>query len=340
MAPRNPAKLAHGVLEEVTMRGRVRLFGLIAIALAVAVLPQAAFAFRMIQNTGVGTFSAGAAVPCNAAGGFTHWGGTTTTWYLNEARQGAGKAGAVQGALSAWTGAPASYVLNYGGTTTTGMSGSDGRNTLLWRKNGLCAGNCLAVTALTLASGQVITDVDIQFNDRVSWQTSGGNYDTQAVAAHEVGHGMGIHHTELSSTPRPTMYAYYFGTDGRTLESDDRAALDCADNRYFVPGGNDLRPAGETAPNGPAGGLALSARRRDGVNLLRFSLQKPEAVKLEIYTVSGRHLTTLIDGRRGAGDHEIAWDGTSDTGPVGSGVYFARLTTTAGEAKAKLFALR
>ena len=330
MAPRN--------LEEVTMRGKLRIFVLIAIALAVGLLPQSAFAFRMIQNTGVGTFTAGAAVPCNAPAGFTHWAGTSTTWYLNEARQGAGKAGAIQGALGAWTGAPASYNLNYGGTTTAGMS-ADGRNTVLWRKSGLCAGNCLAVTALTLASGQVITDVDIQFNDRVAWRTDGGNYDTQATATHEFGHGMGIRHTELTSTPRPTMYAAYFGTDGRTLENDDRGALDCADNRYFVPGGNDLRPAG-TTPESTAGDLALSARRRDGVNLLRFALQEPETVKLEIYTVSGRHLETLLNERRGAGDHEVAWDGTTASGPVGSGVYFARLTTSAGEAKAKLFALR
>jgi flagellar hook assembly protein FlgD len=34
---------------------------------------------------------------------------------------------------------------------------------------------------------------------------------------------------------------------------------------------------------------------------------------------------TLVNGRVGAGDHELVWDGTSRGGrPVGAGVYFIR----------------
>ena len=55
---------------------------------------------------------------------------------------------------------------------------------------------------------------------------------------------------------------------------------------------------------------------------------------MEIYDVAGRAIHTLVEGRRAAGDHELAWDGTSRFGKAPSGVYFARLVSPAGEAHA------
>jgi hypothetical protein len=205
---------------------------LFAAGLLAAVAP--AHAFRMIQNTSTGRVSAGAAVACNASGGFTHWTTANIPWYLNTSGQGSNKATAVQASLAAWTNVSnANHSPSYAGTTSAGFV-TDGRNTILWARGNGCNGNCLAITALVLQSGQVIVESDISFNSRVTWNTNGSNYDTQAVCTHEVGHALGIHHTELSSTPRPTMYASYFGTDGRTLESDDRAALQCSQSRYPV----------------------------------------------------------------------------------------------------------
>jgi hypothetical protein len=127
--------------------------------------------------------------------------------------------------------ASANHVLNYAGTTTAGFT-TDGRNTFLWASGNGCTGSCLAITALVLQSGQVIVETDISFNNSYSWKTDGTDYDVQSVAAHELGHSLGIHHTEVTSTPRPTMYASYFGTTGRTLETDDQAALQCSESRY------------------------------------------------------------------------------------------------------------
>jgi Matrixin len=191
-----------------------------------------AHAFRMIQNTSVGRVSAGAAVPCNSAGGFTHWNIRNINWYLNTANQGSGKSAALTAAMNVWTNvSSANHVLTYAGTTTSGWS-TDGRNTVLWASGNGCTGSCLAITALVLQSGQVIVETDISFNNTRAWNTNGADFDVQAVAAHEFGHALGIHHTELTSTPRPTMYASYFGTDGRSLTSDDTAALQCAESRY------------------------------------------------------------------------------------------------------------
>jgi hypothetical protein len=306
-----------------------------ALALAalscLAAVPQDAAAFRMIQNTTVGRVSAGSAVPCDHSGGFAHWTNSAISWRHNLGNQGSNKATALQNAMQSWTAVGgASHSLSYAGTTTAGFT-TDGINTLLWARGNGCNGSCLAITALVLASGQVITESDISFNNRYTWNTNGSNYDTEAVAAHELGHSLGIHHTELTSTPRPTMYASYFGTDGRTLENDDASALQCSQNRY--------PPALMEFANSPAGtpdetlaprAQRLASRPRDGGALVRFALATEDQVTLTVYDVAGRSLATLASGVLPAGEHEIAWDGESRGGKAPSGVYFARLVTARG----------
>jgi len=61
---------------------------------------------------------------------------------------------------------------------------------------------------------------------------------------------------------------------------------------------------------------------------IRFELARPGPVRLGLYDARGRLVRTLLQEARPAGTHEVAWDGTDDTGrPAASGVYHARLVT-------------
>ncbi|MCD4827827.1 MAG: choice-of-anchor J domain-containing protein [Candidatus Cloacimonetes bacterium] len=65
---------------------------------------------------------------------------------------------------------------------------------------------------------------------------------------------------------------------------------------------------------------------------LAFELERPERVRLAVYDVRGRRVTTLIDGPMAAGAHSLCWNGVNDNGEsIASGIYFCRLE--AGEHK-------
>ena len=311
---------------------RVMRFRIVVVTAVVILLAAGeAAAYRMIQNTSPGRTSTGAKVQCSAAGGFVHWNHSQVEMRLNTASQGSkpGVPLALQHALAAWTGVtPAGYTLTYGGTTANGFT-TDGINTVLWSTGNGCTGSCLAITALVLGPGQVIQEADVSFNDAYTWNTNGSDYDVEAIAAHELGHCMGIHHTELTKPRnRPTMYTAYFGVDGRTLESDDRDALNCASSRYPVAA--IIADDAATEPSEPVGGVALHSRVRDGHATLRYALRKPGDVRLDVFDVAGRRITTLVSGTRDTGEYEVAWGGETRSGIARRGVYFARLETPEG----------
>jgi hypothetical protein len=59
---------------------------------------------------------------------------------------------------------------------------------------------------------------------------------------------------------------------------------------------------------------------------IEFALDSPSRVAIEIVDARGARVATLHAGARGAGTHQVAWDGRDDAGrPVASGVYFYRL---------------
>lgn len=202
---------------------------LVAAALAAGAAPS--HAYRFIQTSTIGWSTAGLPVACNDPGGFTHWTVANTSWYHNTSGQGAGKAAALFNSMNPWIFATtSSHNLHYAGETTAGFI-HDGINTVSWGPDPGCSG-CLGLTALVLQAGQVITESDIIFNDSHAWTTNGVQPDTWSTGIHEFGHALGLHHTEVNTQPYPTMRVPYFGTDRRTLEADDRSAIQCSQNRY------------------------------------------------------------------------------------------------------------
>ncbi len=74
---------------------------------------------------------------------------------------------------------------------------------------------------------------------------------------------------------------------------------------------------------------------------LAFSLDVPTSGELTIHDLGGRRLATVARGEFLAGRHTVRWDGADQQGrAMPSGVYVARLSTTAGAASLKLNLVR
>ena len=74
---------------------------------------------------------------------------------------------------------------------------------------------------------------------------------------------------------------------------------------------------------------------------IAWSLAQGGRVDLAVYDVAGRRVRTLVSSRLAAGEHQVRWDGRDDSGaPAASGVYLARVRTTAETRTFKLTLLR
>lgn len=190
---------------------------------------------RYIQiNSGSGTYHSGNIVPMGADN-IVHWSGLSVTWRLHSNGAGDGLSfsqtqTAVQKAFDAWQNVSTSSIgFSYGGSTSNTWA-NDGQNVHYWAESGdpahggiLGSPQTLAITCITINASKEIQDIDIVYDgrDRI-WKVDGNDYDIEAVAAHENGHLIGLHHTEVTTSPFPTMYEDYQGVYFRTLENDDR----------------------------------------------------------------------------------------------------------------------
>ncbi len=64
---------------------------------------------------------------------------------------------------------------------------------------------------------------------------------------------------------------------------------------------------------------------------IRYALPAPGNVRLAVYTIAGQLVTELVNEERGAGYHEVVWDGIDRNGrPASSGIYVYRLVSDQG----------
>jgi len=135
---------------------------------------------------------------------------------------------AVVGAIRAWG------IISSSTTSSAAVRGSAPATIMLNTNGGVCTGNCLAATLTGYYTSQAgddrIYDADVYTNTSqplYSSRESGcsGEYDINSIMTHEVGHVIGIGHSNVSgATMYPSISAC--NTAPRSLASDDIAARD------------------------------------------------------------------------------------------------------------------
>ena len=74
---------------------------------------------------------------------------------------------------------------------------------------------------------------------------------------------------------------------------------------------------------------------------VRYSVPRPQHVRLEVFNPSGQKVLTLLDETVAAGWRDVTWDGRDQRGrPVAPGAYFYRLQTEDGTRVRRLVRLR
>jgi hypothetical protein len=156
------------------------------------------------------------------------WASTPISVLVNSAgnstvNDGSGGVVAVVGAIKAWG------VVSSASTSQAAVRGQAPAIITLNNNGHLCTGSCLAATLTGYYSGSTINDADIYTNTKYNYTSSketdgcSGEYDIDGIMVHEVGHVIGIAHSNVSgATMYPTVSACNF--NNRTLEADDIAA--------------------------------------------------------------------------------------------------------------------
>lgn len=139
---------------------------------------------------------------------------------------GSGGVNAVVNAIRAWG------IISSSTTSSAAVRGSAPATIMLNTNGAVCTGNCLAATLTgyytTQSGDDRINDADIYTNTAQQYYSSGepacsGEYDIDGIMVHEVGHVIGIGHSNVSGA---TMYPSVSACNAanRSLESDDIAA--------------------------------------------------------------------------------------------------------------------
>lgn len=141
----------------------------------------------------------------------------------NTIADGSGGVNATVNAIKTWG------MVNSSSTNQAAVRGQAPATIMLNNNGRICNGSCLAATLTGYYSGSTINDADVYTNTKYKFYSSGeadgcsGEFDIEGIMVHEVGHVIGIGHSNVSgATMYPTVSSC--NTANRSLEADDIAA--------------------------------------------------------------------------------------------------------------------
>lgn len=157
------------------------------------------------------------------------------------------------------------FAANYRGTTSLTATNNQNRVVLSWVENSWnpqwgSVNQTIGITFSSVFNNCSIATAPILFNGvGFRFTTNGSGTDLQSIATHEIGHLLGLGHSNLQSA---TMYAAYVGgTGARTLHQDDidgvcslyttscscTSPSQCASNEDCIGGQCRIPPCGSDA---------------------------------------------------------------------------------------------
>jgi hypothetical protein len=213
--------------------------------------------------------------------------------------------------LHAWQALPDSYVsLRIAGTTSRNSPSNDGNNDIAWRNLG---GLGTDLVGINYCNWQSINggprnrvDSDTYFNNNAVklWTTTGqaSRVDLRGIAQHELGHGIGLLHTNVAcdTTPNtPLMCPTTSSGPPKTIKPDDQAG---AKNRYPLSGSPPSAPSGLS---GSTSGNAIELNWTDNAsNEHAFELQRSSSAcssaSFKAVATIPRSQTSFLDNDYGA----------------------------------------
>ncbi len=110
--------------------------------------------------------------------------------------------------------------------------------------------------------------------------------------------------------------------------------------RYPYPLGVIGNPQAQPLPSSYRLEMAYPNPVRSSTTI-KFGLPKESDVRIEVYNIAGQRVKSLVNGRLGAGYHQVTWRGQNDNGQkVGAGVYLVRLVTPEFTGTRKMMVIR
>ena len=78
-----------------------------------------------------------------------------------------------------------------------------------------------------------------------------------------------------------------------------------------------------------------------GGTTMAFNLPAPARTRIDVYSVAGRKVATVVDRDFPAGTHSVDWNGADSTGrSVPAGIYFYRIEAGTDSSTRKMIVLR